>query len=56
MQRLSSYGSGHFGSGSSNLGSRNHLLPHDDQVDACGQAAADATLNSADAMRLRWLI
>ena len=28
-----------FGGGSSDLGSRNLLLPHDDQVDACGQAA-----------------
>ena len=35
----SSCGSGHFGGGSSDLGSRNLLLPHDDQVDACGQAA-----------------
>ncbi len=35
----SSYGGGHFGGGISDLGSRNLLLPHDDQVDACGQAA-----------------
>ena len=35
----SSYGGGHFGGGSSDLGSRNLLLPHDDQFDARGQAA-----------------
>ena len=35
----SSYGGGHFGCGSSHLCRRNILLPHDDQVNARGQAA-----------------
>ena len=35
----SSYGGGHFGCGSSDLCRRNILLPHDDQVNARGQAA-----------------